>query len=82
MYRAECDISCTDKGKDIYEEALYTLKTGGYSVTVSLNGSTQQIAQEALDSELSKFSTDSDMQGALTVVDNSTIAALHFRYVS
>lgn len=55
-----------------YEEALYTLKTGGYSVTVSLNGSTQQIAQEALDSELSKFSADSGMQGALTVVDNST----------
>ena len=48
LYRAEYDTSCTDKGKDIYEEALYTLKTGGYSVTVSLNGSTQQIAQEAI----------------------------------
>ena len=55
-----------------YEEALHTLKVGGYSITVSLNDATQQIAQNALDNELSRFSEDSGMQGALTVVDNST----------
>lgn len=74
-YKWKTDTEYEDyknKYNQAYEEALHTLKVGGYSITVSLNDATQQIAQNALDNELSRFSEDSGMQGALTVVDNST----------
>lgn len=60
-----------------YEEALRDFRTGGYRVVTSLDADIQKSAQEAVDSELEGFTGVDDtgvftMQGAVTVIENST----------
>lgn len=60
-----------------YDEALRTIKVGGYSIQTTLSSERQRALQEDLDQALSGFTeVDEDgkavIQGAATVVDNDT----------
>ena len=62
---------------DAYKDAEHLLYTGGFSVYTTLDLSVQNSAQKALDKELKDFKSKDkngiyNMQGAATVIDNST----------
>ena len=62
---------------DAYKDAEHLLYTGGFSVYTTLDLSVQNSAQKALDRELKDFKSKDkngiyNMQGAATVIDNST----------
>lgn len=66
------------KYKREYKSYLSMLKAGGFRIYTTLNQDIQNIAQYALDSELSKFSGIKDangnfeVQGAITIIDNKS----------
>ena len=63
---------------DAYKDAEHLLYTGGFSVYTTLDLSVQNSAQKALDKELKDFKSKDkngiyNMQGAATVIDNSSM---------